>query len=108
VKRRFLWVFLVVALLIAGVGSYYASGHPDGLEYVAGETGFLDSAEDSATAASPFADYQTSGVENARLGGGLAGIVGVLIVLLLGGGLFWLLRRRSHDVPEHPVASPEA
>jgi hypothetical protein len=109
VKRRFLWIFMVAALLIAGVGSYYASGHPDGLEYVAGETGFLDSAKDSATADSPFADYQTSGVDDSRLGGGLAGVVGVLTVLLLGGGLFWLLRRRSRDdVPEHPVASPEA
>ena len=50
---------------MAGVASYYASSHPDGLEHVAEQTGFLDSAEDSATADSPLADYQTSGVDDA-------------------------------------------
>ena len=31
---------LLVSLLVAGVASYYASCHPDGLEYVAEQTGF--------------------------------------------------------------------
>lgn len=94
-RRTFFAVGLVVALLIAGVGSYYASAHPDGLEYVAEQTGFLDTAEDSAVADSMFADYQTSGVDDERLGGGLAGVLGVLLTLLLVGGLTWLLRRRG-------------
>lgn len=92
--RVFLLGGLIVALLIAGVGSYYASAHPDGLEYVAEQTGFIDSAEDSATADSPFADYATKGIDNARLGGGLAGIVGCLIVLVLTTGVAFALRRR--------------
>ena len=55
-KGRTLYVaVLVIALVIAGVGSLYASGHPDGLEYVAGKAGFLTSAEDSPTTGSPFA-----------------------------------------------------
>ena len=33
--RRLFAVALVVSLLLAGVASYYASSHPDGLEYVA-------------------------------------------------------------------------
>ena len=37
--RRFFLVFLLAALLIGGVVSFYASGHPDGLEYVARSTG---------------------------------------------------------------------
>lgn len=86
---------LMVALLIAGVASFYASSHPDGLEFVAGETGFLSSAEDSATADSPFADYTTKGVDNERLSVGLAGILGTLIVGSIAGGLFWLVRRRD-------------
>ena len=86
-RRTFLLSFLVVALLIAGIGSFYASSHPDGLEYVAEQTGFLDSADEPRTADSPFADYGTSGVDNARLGGGLAGVVGVLTVLLLMSGV---------------------
>ena len=97
-SRRTFWIVaLVVTLLIAGVGSYYASSHPDGLEYVAEQTGFLDAAQDSPTSDSPFADYGTKGVEDPRLGGGLAGVIGVLAVLLLAGGLAWLVRRRGSD-----------
>ena len=93
--RRFFTVALLVSLLVAGVASYYASSHPDGLEYVAEQTGFIDSAEDSATADSPLADYQTSGVDDARLSGGLAGVIGVVVMLVLSTGLFWGLRRRD-------------
>ncbi|MDN4172555.1 PDGLE domain-containing protein [Nocardioides sp. SOB77] len=93
--RALVVVGLVVALLVAGVASYYASSHPDGLEHVAGETGFLDSAEDSPTADSPFADYTTEGVEDERLSVGIAGVLGTLVVLVLAGGLALALRRRT-------------
>ena len=95
--RRFFAVALVVTLLVAGVASHYASSHPDGLEHVAEQTGFIDSAEDSATADSPLADYQTSGVDDARISGGLAGVIGVVVMLVLSTGLFWLVRRRGTD-----------
>ena len=93
--RRFFAVALVVSLLLAGVASYYASSHPDGLEYVAEQTGFIDSAEDSATADSPLADYQTTGVDDRRVSGGLAGVIGVVVMLVLSTGLFWVVRRRE-------------
>lgn len=93
-RRSFLVVGLLVSLLLAGVASYYASAHPDGLEYVAGKTGFLDTAEDSPSADSPFADYGVKGIDNTRLSGGAAGVVGVLVVLLLAGGLGYAVRRR--------------
>ena len=96
-RKTFLVTGLLLALLIAGVASFYASSHPDGLEYVAGKTGFLDSADDSPAADGPFAGYATKGVEDARLGGGLAGVTGALLVLVLGGGLFWALRRRTTE-----------
>ncbi|MDO9494410.1 MAG: PDGLE domain-containing protein [Nocardioides sp.] len=102
-SRRFFLVGLMVALLVAGAGSYYASSHPDGLEHVAGQTGFLDSAEDSKTADSPLADYQTAGVDNERLSGGLAGVVGVVLVLILAGGLAYAVRRRD---PADTFAGP--
>ncbi|MDN5746462.1 MAG: PDGLE domain-containing protein, partial [Nocardioidaceae bacterium] len=92
-NRRFLLAGLIVTLLLAGVASYYASSHPDGLEYVAEKTGFMDSADDPVTSDSPFADYGTKGVDNDRLSVGIAGIAGVGLTLLLGGGLFWVLRR---------------
>ena len=93
--RTFLLAGLLVALLIAGVASYYASSHPDGLEYVAGKTGFLDTAKDPVDTGSPFADYGTTGVEDDRLSGGIAGVAGVLLTLVIGGGLFRVLRRRD-------------
>ncbi|WP_164519612.1 PDGLE domain-containing protein [Nocardioides ferulae] len=96
VSTRALWAgLLVAALLVAGVASYYASAHPDGLEHVAEQTGFLDTAEDSPVADSPLADYQTDGVDDERISGGLAGVIGVVLVLVLMGGLAWLLRRRG-------------
>lgn len=96
-SRKFFVVFLLVSLLVAGVASFYASSHPDGLEYVAEKTGFLDSAEDSAAADSPLADYGVKGVDNERVSGGLAGVIGSVTVLVLAGGLFLVLRRRSSD-----------
>jgi len=95
--KQLLVAGFVLALLIAGVASYYASGHPDGLEYVAGQTGLLDEATDSATARGPFADYNTKGIDNSRLSGGVAGLVGTGVVALLSGGLFWIIRRRPAD-----------
>ena len=106
--RRFFAVALVVSLLVAGVASYYASSHPDGLEYVAEQTGFIDSAEDSATADSPLADYQTSGVDDARISGGLAGVIGVVVMLVLSTGLFWLVRRRGDRRRRHRRRPPRA
>jgi cobalt/nickel transport protein len=94
-NRRIFAVALIVSLLVAGVASYYASAHPDGLEYVAEQTGFIDSAEDSATSDSPLADYQTEGVDDARISGGLAGVIGVVVMLVLSSGLFWAVRRRE-------------
>lgn len=100
-NRTFFAVALLVALLVAGVGSYYASAHPDGLNYVAQQTGFIDQEKTSATADGPFAGYSTKGIDDERLSGGVAGVVGTLATLLIGGGLFWVLRgRRRTDAPD--------
>jgi cobalt/nickel transport protein len=86
---------LLAAVLMAGVVSFYASSHPDGLERVAEDEGFLSSAEDHATGDGPFADYATEGVDDARLSGGLAGVLGAGVVLLVMGGVAFAVRRRS-------------
>jgi hypothetical protein len=85
----------VVALLLAGGVSYFASGSPDGLNRVAEDLGFGDQARDSATAGSPLADYGVKGVDHPALSGGLAGVAGVLVVLALGSGLAFAVRRRT-------------
>jgi cobalt/nickel transport protein len=96
--RTFVLAGVVVALLVAGVASYFASTSPDGLEYVAEEAGFADTAEDSAATDSPLADYRVDGVENDAVSGGLAGVAGALVVLTLTGGLTYAVRRRGTGV----------
>lgn len=103
-RRTFYLAGLLLALLVAGGLSYYASAHPDGLEHVAEQTGFLDSAEDSATSDSPLADYQAEGVDDERVGGAIAGVAGVLITLVLMGALAWAVRRRgTREAAPEPV-----
>lgn len=90
---------LLLSLLVAGVVSFYASASPDGLEYVAERVGFLDAAEDSAASESPLADYGVAGVEDSRLSGGLAGVIGVVVTAVIAFSLMWLLRRRGTSSP---------
>lgn len=95
--RRFALLALLFSLVLAGGASYYASAHPDGLERVAIEAGFIDRAEESPAEGSPLAGYRTEGVEDSRLSGGLAGVVGVLVVLVLAAGLARVVRRRPSE-----------
>jgi cobalt/nickel transport protein len=93
-NKKFWILGLLVSVIIAGVVSYYASSHPDGLEKAAEEVGFIGDAQDSAVADSPLADYGVSGVEDERLSVGLAGVLGVLVMVVVAGGGFMLLARK--------------
>lgn len=102
------WVAIgiaVVALLLAGVVSHYASSEPDGLNRVAQDHGFSQTAKRHETDA-PLAGYTAKDVDDPRLSGGLAGVIGVVVVLALAGGLAFAVRRRgSTDERDHgPVA----
>jgi len=106
---------LLVALLLAGVVSNFASGSPDGLdsastkgcvlndegEIIGGDCMARDG-KDHELSDSPLADYGIRGVDNAFLSTGLSGVAGVLLTFAIGGGLFWLARRRrpATDRPE--------
>lgn len=92
---RFLVLGLLVSVLLAGVVSFYSSSSPDGLEKAAEDVGFIDEATDSAVADSPLADYGISGVDDDRLSVGLAGVLGVLVMVVVAGGGFMLLVRRK-------------
>lgn len=94
-RRLVLGGLLLAALLVAGVVSYEASGAPDGLERVAGDEGFASTEQESATAGSPLADYRADAVGDGRLATGVAGVVGVVVVLLLASGVAYAVRRRD-------------
>lgn len=95
--RALLVVGLLVALLVAGGVSLAASSSPDGLERVAGDHGFIDQERPHAASEGPLAGYQARGVDDERLSGAVAGVVGTVAVLGLAGGLFLVLRRREPE-----------
>jgi hypothetical protein len=76
-------VVLLVALVLAGVVSRYASSDPDGLTKVSEDHGF---AEKEKPRDSVVGGY-----------GSLTGVLGVLVVLGLAGGVTYAVRRRDHE-----------
>lgn len=100
---------LVTALVLAGFVSFYASASPDGLEKVAADKGIDQKVEEHAAAGSPLADYGVKDVSDARLSGGLAGVIGVGATVVVGTGIFWTVRRRrSADLTAASTAVPTA
>ena len=93
---RFWWVVgLAIAALIVVVLAPLASADPDGLERVAGDHGFLQSARDAIYSIIP--GYTVPGVDG-NLSTILAGLIGIVIVfglMVLVGRL--LARRPSQD-----------
>jgi len=94
-NRKFIVMGVLVSALLAGGASFYASSHPDGLEKVAGDIGFLETAKDHTNSESALADYGVKGLENERLSVGVAGLIGVVATGAISGGLFLLLRRKK-------------
>ncbi len=99
-SNRGLWATgLVTALVLAGFVSFYASANPDGLEKVATDQGIDKKAQEHASKDSPLADYGVKDISDARISGGLAGVIGVGATLVVGSGAFYVVtrRRRAHD-----------
>ncbi|MBN6058186.1 energy-coupling factor ABC transporter permease [Nonomuraea sp. RK-328] len=95
--RPFLLGGVGLTLLLAGVVSFFASSSPDGLEAVAENKGFLDQATEHLMSWSPLGDY-------GEVGGipvGVAGIIGVGIVLLVAGAVGYAARSRGQAPAEH-------
>jgi cobalt/nickel transport protein len=82
-NKKFYLVFLLVTIGLAGIVSFYASSSPDGLEKVAEDVGFIETAKDHTLDNSALADYGVAGIENERLSVGIAGIIGVIATGLL-------------------------
>jgi len=115
VKKKTGWFIvggLLVALLLAGFASNFASADPDGLDSatvkgctvdhagnITGGTCIAQGGKDHELTDSPLAHYGLRGINNAFLSTGLSGVLGVLLTFAIGGGIFWLARRRKHVPP---------
>lgn len=91
--RVVLVTVLGIALVVAGIVSHYASSSPDGLTSVAADLGFASSQQ--ASTGGPLAGYDVPGLGHPRWSGGLAGVVGCLVVLAVSTLLFRLRRPGS-------------
>ncbi|MFJ8211101.1 energy-coupling factor ABC transporter permease [Streptomyces sp. NPDC096033] len=109
-STRKLWLTgLVTALVLAGFVSFYASSSPDGLEKVAADKGIDAKTKEHVAADSPLADYSVKDVDDARLSGGLAGVIGVGATVAVGSGIFWAVRRRrAQDLTASSTAAQSA
>ena len=84
-KNKYFNILLITALAIAGVLSIFASSFPDGLERVAENQNFIETAYSIISGIMP--DYLFPGIANESLATGLAGIVGVFLVFAVTLGL---------------------
>ena len=87
------WIFgLGIAALLA-VLSPLASAHPDGLEWVAAQKGFLETARTPLYNLIP--DYTFPGISNTALATILAGIIGMLLVFGVALGVAYMRRNKK-------------
>lgn len=92
---------VVLALVVGIVAVFLASPHPDGLERVAEDKGFIEAAQ-----AAPFEiipDYVIPGISNETLAAVIAVVLGTLLLFAVGYGIARALRRRNHRLAEAPV-----
>ncbi|MFH1683838.1 MAG: PDGLE domain-containing protein [Candidatus Margulisiibacteriota bacterium] len=73
---------ILLSILIAVLAAFFASAHPDGLEWVAGKLGFI---EQGVEQTSLMTDYSVPVIAQAGISTAIAGILGIIIVF----GLFW-------------------
>jgi hypothetical protein len=95
--KKYWWLVGLLLAVIVALFSPLASPHPDGLERVAEEQGFLEQAKDAPYQVVP--DYAFPGIENKDLATIVAGVAGTVLLFGLGYGLAWVLRRRASHVP---------
>jgi cobalt/nickel transport protein len=91
-NARWIWIGLAAALAVGALLSLAASPHPDGLERVAEDKGFLQKAAPEPLLHSPLPDYLFPGIADERLATGLAGFLGTLVLFAVGWGVGWAVR----------------
>ncbi len=87
------WVAGGIIILLLAILSPLASSHPDGLEWVAEQAGFLQTARGPVFTLIP--DYVLPGISDTAVATILAGIIGAVLVLAVALGVAYTRRRRS-------------
>lgn len=121
VNKKVVWFVaagLLVAFILAGVVSNFASQSPDGLDSaslqgcttdekgnITGGSCMAQQAKNHQFAGGLLADYGIKGIDNPYLATGLSGAAGVLVTFVIGGGVFWLVRRRGRAQTAGPADS---
>ncbi|MGQ9598868.1 MAG: PDGLE domain-containing protein [Anaerolineae bacterium] len=95
VAKKYWWVIGLLIALVVALLSPLASPHPDGLERVAEDQGFLERAQEAPYQLIP--DYLFPGIENEAAATILAGMVGTLLLFGLMYGVAWVLRHRPQS-----------
>jgi cobalt/nickel transport system permease protein len=90
---KVVWVAGLLIAIALAVASPLASTHPDGLEFVAGQQGFLAKAQANPYDIIP--DYTMPGIADESTATIAAGIAGVLIVFVVAIGVAYLRRNRA-------------
>jgi hypothetical protein len=93
--KRYWWVIGLLIALVVALFSPLASPHPDGLERIAEDQGFIDQAQDAPYEVIP--DYLFPGIATESAATIVAGLIGTLTMFGLGYGLAWVLRWRSRQ-----------
>lgn len=88
-----IWVGGTLLALLLAVLSPLASSHPDGLEWVAEQAGFLERASEPSFTIIP--DYVFPGISNEVLATIIAGVLGTLLVLGVALGVAYLRRQKT-------------
>lgn len=92
-SARAVWVGGLAIAVILTLIAPWASSHPDGLEWVAEQHGFLENAHGPLYQIIP--DYLVPGIADERIATILAGIIGVVIVSVTAFGVGSAHRRRN-------------
>lgn len=96
-RNTWLSIGAVVIVLAVGVGlSQFASSQPDGLEYIAQEQGFAQTADNHALEDAPLAGYG----ENLEGSSGAATAVSALIGIVATAGLGFVVFRIARKKPD--------
>jgi hypothetical protein len=78
--KRFIIISIVIIAVVVGLAAAFASGHPDGLEWVAEKLGFIGTAAEEPQLSSPLPDYAVTAIKSPFWSTTIAGILGAAIV----------------------------